>query len=521
MYKIVSILVFVLISLYANAQSNYLIQFEKKEAVSNYTANEILSTRALEKRSKKGIPLKYEDLPIRKEYLDELKNFAWNIKVSKWLNSAIISTNLEAKELAELDFIKNFQKIDSPLPNSKNKIAFEEKSTLEYGSALQQIEQVGIDCIHDNGFFGEDVIIAVLDGGFRGMDTIPAFDSLYIENRLIDIWDFVDNDSTVYEKSTHGTRVSSVIGANQSGYVGAAPKASLCLYITEDISQEVNQEEFNLVMGLERADSVGADIVNISLSYFSFDSLQVDYDFIDLDGSTTISALGIEVARNNGILVVTSAGNSGPSHITTPCDSDSILCVGATNLENILASFSSLGPTADGRIKPDIAAAGQGTSCVNADGSIGGCNGTSFSSPLVAGLTACLVEGHPDLSIFELIEGIKMSGHQATNPDNFMGFGIPNACIADSLLNQIEVPSFVNELDQTQFNIYPNPSEGHVEIIANDMIERVEIFSLDGRLLFQKLIIEDKRFQINLGNLNAGVYMLRVNDAKPKRILVL
>ena len=362
-------------------------------------------------------------------------------------------------------------------------------------------------------------MLAVLDAGFQGMDTILAFDSLYLQNRVVDKYDFIDNDTTVYEASSHGTMVSSVIAGNQVGFIGSAPQVSLCLYLTEDVSREVHEEEFDLVRGLERADSVGADLVNISLSYFQFDTLQGDYVYAQMDGETTICAKGIQVATSKGLLVVCSAGNSGPNYITTPCDADSILCVGATDTNNVKANFSSVGPSADQRVKPDVSAIGRRAYVVDNDGSIRTANGTSFSSPLTCGMVACLIQSHPTLTMLEVVNSVRQSAHQFGSPDSLLGYGIPNACIADSILQTLEITTGIEGEDvDSDFVLYPNPSNGYVTISMANVIDLIEVYSLEGRLV-KSVNANTNSVLLNLSDLSNGTYIVRVNNTENQRLV--
>ncbi len=519
MIRYLTICTFLFGSISLFAQNDLLVKLKDKGSTV-HSLQDILSERSIQKRINNNIEIDESDLPVHQAYLKNLADVGEIKKVSKWLNTVLLSTELSIEEILAFNFVEEVEILVSAKKEKPNEELVSDQKNLDYGLALPHIEQLNIECVHNQGILGEDIIVAVLDGGFRGFDTIPAFDSLFIENRLVDTWDFVDMDDSVYEKSTHGTRVSSVITGNQPNYVSAAPKVQLCLYIAEDVSEEVNSEEFDLVLGLERADSIGADLVNISLGYFNFDSLQTDHTFDDLDGHTTPSTIGIQMAIDKGILVVTSAGNSGPSHITTPCDADSILCVGATNTQNELAGFSSLGPTADGRIKPDVVAMGAGINCVGANGDIGPCFGTSFSSPLVAGMTALLIQAHPNLTIHQVMDAVRMSGHQADNPDNLFGYGIPDACVADSLLSELEIPSSILEITESQFKLYPNPANGFVKIESENSIEIIHIYSIDGKLV-RNINGKNGRFQeLNLSNLERGMYLVALNSESWERLIL-
>ncbi|PCJ28370.1 MAG: peptidase S8 [Flavobacteriales bacterium] len=508
-----------------SAQNRYLVSLTDKGNVSSINIDDVLSPRAIKNHIKNGVMLNELDFPVQQTYLNKLSELGSVIKISKWLNAVIITSSAPSQTILNLPFVSAIEVLATGQTYTKGKFKIEDKlnenKTLNYDSTFQQNTQIGVDCIHDKGFLGENVLLAILDAGFQGMDTILAFDSLFLENRVVDMYDFVDDDVTVFEKHFHGTWVSSVIAGNQVNYIGSAPHVSLCLYITEDVTREVHEEEFDLVRGLERADSVGADLVNISLGYFTFDTLQGDYTYLNMDGQTTISALGIQAATSRGLVIVTSAGNSGPNNIATPCDADSILCVGATDTNNVIASFSSVGPSADGRVKPDVAATGKNAMCVDTDGTIRRCNGTSFSSPITCGMVACLMQSHPTLTMMDIVNSVRQSGHQYSTPDNLYGYGIPNACIADSLLTLLEVPIGIKEMKlESDFDIYPNPSNDYITIASFEGIELVEFYSMQGKLVKQIKLSESNSVLINCNDLEKGIYLVQVNHSMHHRLII-
>ena len=500
-----------------------MVSFKDKGQLSTVNIEDVLSPRAIKNHQKNKVVFNELDFPVNSNYLSKISNYGSVIKVSKWLNAVIINSNEPASVILELSFVKEVEVLNTGKTLSINKFEKEyglQSKTLDYDSTFQQNTQIGVDCIHDKGFLGDNVLLAVIDGGFNNMDSVIAFDSLFLQNRIVDKYDFIDNDTNVFEKSAHGTMVSGVIAGNQTNYIGSAPHVDLCLYITEDVTREVHEEEFDLVRGLERADSVGADLVNISLGYFKFDTLQGDYTYADMDGETTITAKGIQVATSKGLVIVTSAGNSGPDYIGTPCDPDSILCVGATDTSNVVASFSSVGPAADGRIKPDVSAIGKAAMCVFADGHIGRCNGTSFSSPLTCGMVACLMQAHPSLTMLEIVNSVKQSGHQYNNPDSLLGYGIPNACVADSLMQLLEVGVDDFNIEKENFNIYPNPTNGSITITSNNNINLIEFYSIEGRLVKTIKMENGNSILMNCTDFEAGVYIVSLNQSKFKRLIV-
>ncbi len=325
----------------------------------------------------------------------------------------------------------------------------------DYGPSFNQVNMINADFLHNLGFRGEGMLIAVLDAGFISADTMAAFDNLFQTNRIIATRNFVDGNDSVFKSATHGTYVLSTMAAElPSLIVGTAPKANYMLFITEDILSETIIEEFNWVSAAEFADSAGADIINSSLGYTTFDDSTQNHTYAEMDGNTAIASTGADIASAKGILVVVSAGNSGngPWHfIGVPADADSALTIGAVDASKIYASFSSKGPSADGRVKPDVCAQGQGTVIATSNDSITWGSGTSFSSPIMAGAAACFWQSAPGKSNIEIADFIRKSASQYNNPDTLMGYGIPDFKSAyESLTNKIFT-------DTDSFVIYPNP----------------------------------------------------------------
>lgn len=523
-YLIKSIVLFFLFSVTIQlfSQSKYLVYLKDKENVSSFNIEQMLSERAVKNHHKNKVVFNEYDLPLNYNYITQLNSYGQVLKSSKWLNAVIYSTTKSEQEIADLPFVKKVHELTSYPSSSYNKFKSEEIAStkiLNYDSTEKQNLQVGVDCLHDNGFLGEDILVAIIDAGFEGMNTISAFDSLYLENRVVDQFNFIDNDVGVYERSAHGTMVSSVIAGNQTGFIGAAPHVKICLYITEDVAVEVHEEEFDLVRGLERADSVGADIANISLGYFNFDTLQGNYQYVDMDGETTIAAKGIQIATSKGLLITVSAGNRGPDYIGTPCDADSILCVGATDSNNIYANFSSVGYSSDGRVKPDVAALGKEGVVVDNFGDIIRANGTSFSSPLVCGMTSCLIQAHPLRTMINVIDAVKQSASQFNTPDNLLGYGIPNACKADSILSYMDTILSVNEITRDlNISFYPNPTKDYLTVSSDAVIKSVKVFALDGRLVMEEFP-NTNTIVLNCIVLKKGIYITSINNTSYIRFI--
>lgn len=482
--------------------------FFKDKASSN--AHVEFSERSLNRRSNQEIVVNELDRNVNTNYLNRLNEYGTVVSVSRWLNGVVFETKLSEKEvLKTFDFVKEVRgrmSIPHSVPASISK-------SFNYGAAWNQVNQINVDCLHQDGAAGEGVYLAVIDAGFVSMDTLPIFRKAYQDGRVLDTWNFVNPGLSVYGWHPHGTRVASCIFGNQSGgdgatesYVGTAPNIDVALYLTEDVGSETEIEEFYLVAALERCDSVGVDVANISLGYLNFDDPATSHVFGELDGKTTIAAKGINIAKSKGIAVVTSAGNTGPSHITTPCDADGGLCVGAVDESGEYASFSSVGPSVDGQVKPDVMARGASAMLINeGSGTIDAGNGTSFSSPIIAGSIACLRQVHPKVSVDELFNALRESGTQFQNPNEFMGYGIPDLCYAHLLLTRLEATRSIQ--------VYPNPASESITVISNSDDKEMQLLDAFGKLVWsasnQSLITT-----IPTENLADGTYILKIYGAQ-------
>ena len=472
----------------------------------------------------------FYDLTVNKLYVNELKKDGTIVNTSKWLNGVHYRSELSQSEIEDkFSFVTSIlpvfpKDIDKDFLLQTKEIHTIGDSSI-YGTTFNQLELTKtVSCLHDKGFAGNGVLIAVLDAGFPRMDTMLAFRKMRQEGRIIDTWDFEDNAANVYHKSTHGSYVSSIVGAElDSTFIGSAPEAKYAFYITEIARFEKNIEEFNLVLGLERADSIGADICSISLGYRNFDTLQVSYGYPSMDGQTTIAAQGVSIAKNKGMIISVAAGNSGSGAgtLSSPCDADSILCVGALKFDSTRAGFSSEGPTFDGRIKPDLVTIGEQCYFVGLNDTVYRGNGTSFSTPLFSGLVACLKQAHPLRSNFEIIDAIKTNSDRANSPDNIYGWGIPNGCKIDSALSYLDstlssTPELKKEL---KMSIYPNPASSIVAIKSIELITDISIIGIDGKLIRNQLTRSAKtNYQLDVSGLQHGTYFLIVTSLDGRKI---
>jgi serine protease AprX len=437
------------------AQNRYIVRFKDKGtspfSFSNPTV--YLSNRAIQRRTRYGIAIDSIDLPVTPRYVDSVRlaGVVTILNTSKWLNQVtirtidpialskinslpfVLSTSVAASRNAtnEIPVNKQLEIIDD-VPLAPNPIAARPTvDVYNYGSANNQVKIHQGEFLHNHGFRGEGMQVSVLDAGFFHYLTLPTFDSVRINNQIINIYDFVANETSVDEDNSHGMNCLSTIAANLPGvFVGTAPKASFCLYRTEDVASETRIEEHNLAAGFERADSMGVDVCSVSLGYNTFDIPAQDYTYANMNGNTTMSAIAADIAAKKGMLPVVAAGNEGarPWHfLITPGDADSALTVGAVNAAGVVASFSSYGPTSNGKVKPNLAAIGQGA--IIASPSTGlpvSGNGTSFATPNLAGLTTCLWQAFPEFNNMTILDAMQKSASKYTSPDDRVGYGIPD-----------------------------------------------------------------------------------------------
>ena len=410
-----------------------------------------LSHRSVERRKRQGIAVDSTDLPVSARYLRQIehalkepfgngrKKFSeWNIiGTSRWNNTVLVRSNdtLLLNRLASLDCMAKAQCVWIS-PDSIDKMVkhtyhdtfnpWDSIKGVNYGNSKEQIEMLNGQRLHNIGYKGKGITIAVLDGGFQNVDVIPAF----LRANIVGTKDFVyPNSQFFFQETDHGTKVLSVMASNEPQVlIGTAPEARYWLLRCEDQQTEQAVEEDYWAMAAEFADSVGADIITSSLGYNEYDHAP-RYHQRDLDGKTALISRTASMLANKGIILINSAGNSGMGpwkKISFPADADDILTVGAVNMEKKNAPFSGVGPTQDGRVKPDVMALGSPATLISGRGTIVRDMGTSFSTPLVAGLVACLWQALPEMTALEIISLVRESGCSYKEPDNIFGYGIPN-----------------------------------------------------------------------------------------------
>jgi subtilisin family serine protease len=377
------------------------------------------------------------------------------------------------------------------------------------------------DYLHDDGFRGTGMLIAVLDAGFQGADTIIALDSIRTTNRIIATRDFVDGDTLVYDHHNHGTHVLSCMAANLPGtMIGTAPDASFILLRTEDTGSEYLIEEYEWSCGAEFADSVGTDVINSSLGYTTFDSPLYNHTYADMNGDSAIATQAADIAASKGILVVVSAGNSGGgpwNFIGSPADGDSVLAVGGVDSSGVSVSFSSRGPSSDGRVKPNVCAQAFQSFIAYNNGSFGPGSGTSFAAPITAGMAACLWQSCSSYSNMQILHAIEISADHYFTPDTLYGYGIPDFSLACLILN-----GNTHVRDDLIISLYPNPFTDNCIINFYSSIRQnihAEVFDIIGKKILEQDIrlpaIEKYQFVIPADALpQKGAYILRIITAE-------
>ena len=401
-----------------------------------------LSRRSIERRRRQGLPIDSTDLPVSERYVRMIENGDVDvIGQSRWQNTLLVRVHdtTVVSRLRALPCVRGarmvWQSPDSVSPTAiktKYHNEFEERDSVSgdvYGQASRQITTLKGQRLHDIGMLGQGMMIAVIDGGFKNVDKIPAFHRVDIRGTQ----DFVTPRSpNVFAETDHGTKVLSAMAMNTPYYyMGTAPRASYWLLRSEDQQTEQEVEEDYWTMAAEFADSVGCDLVNSSLGYNEYDHRYQSYHQWELDGRTSFASRSASMMARKGILLVSSAGNSGMGtwkKIGVPADAEHILTVGAMLADepHKIAPFSSVGPTQDGRVKPDVVAIGAPARLVNGRGVIMDDMGTSFSAPIVCGLAACLWQALRKCTAEEVIDLIRQCSSNSEHPDNIYGFGVPN-----------------------------------------------------------------------------------------------
>ena len=528
--KRIIVIALLLVPIFLSAQTapeTYLIFFSDKDNTpySLDQPQEFLSDRAIQRRVVQGIELDELDLPVDPVYIDTVlaQGDVQLVNRSKWFNAITIrTTEIETlQEIALLPFV-----IDIKTTAGSSQIApigdkfhqeREVAKILDYGGSFTQVSMMNGHLLHELSQ-GEGMLIGVLDSGFDGVDWMPAFAPLRDRNGIVLTRDLVDAGTSVYEDHWHGRSVLSCMAAILEGQlIGTAPQADYVLLRTENAESEYIVEEDNWIAGAELADSIGCDVINTSLGYARFDDPTQDHNYTELNGNNARISIAAAIAAQKGMIPVVSAGNQGESdwyYIGAPADAHDILAVGAVGDTAQYAPFSSHGPSADGRVKPDVMAMGWGTIGVNDGGdSTATINGTSFASPLVAGLVASLWKLHPERTAQEIMQAVRASASLFDQPNDSMGYGIPDFMRASELLITIGIEN----MSTADGSVFPNPFTDDLQIMdRNASIEEIAIHDLAGRMIWKSSMIEQRDGRVVLEDtefrsLRSGTYLLVIS----------
>ncbi len=514
--------------------------FFKDKAGTPYTVSQprqFLSARALARRTRQGIAVRARDLPVSPAYLTQVRAVSGSpqvLQTSRWLNGAVLAcdslTLARVRQLPAVASAQLLSLVPPQAPAAAGAVAtiatpptpLTPRAT--YGPAYAQNQLIGAVAMHDAGYRGEGMQIAVFDAGFPGADRLAALQAVRQQGRVASTRNFVDGGSSVYLRNGHGTACLGLIGGELPGYyVGTAPHATFHLCITEDVSSESPMEEANWLAAAEYADSVGVDVISSSLGYNTFDDAALSYTYADLNGRTAISSRAALGAARAGMVVVNSAGNDGNNswhYIGVPADADSIISVGAVDSLRNHAGFSSYGPTADGRIKPTLAAMGVASAVLTPAGVVVRGSGTSYACPELAGLVAGFWQANPTLSAQQVIAALRNGASQAQNPDNTLGYGIVNFAAAYNLLPPgtplAAVPASAGGADLA---IFPNPSHLDELMLAlpprlRGQALRVRLLDVRGATLSEQLVpasaVASLALRLPAARLAPGTYLCRV-----------
>ena len=516
------------------AQDRYAVFFKYKPQQEFSLANpsKYLTNKAIQRREREKVSVDSLDLPVASFYMQGLRAHSQEILyVSKWLNAAVVvADSVGKKGMEALPYVQKVQWVAKGfISKTGNKVGGEERTAPSKKWAVEesyreaaaydfQNQLLGIPDMHQAGFTGKGVIVAIFDSGFPGLEKAPAFSHLFTNKQVLGQLNVVRPwIKEVFRDHEHGTQVSSLILANQVGtLVSGAHQAQVIFAITEDVATEYPVEELNWVRAAEYADSLGVDIIQSSLGYLDFDEPKLTYITAQLDGKTTYVSRGASIAAKRGILVVNSVGNygsAGSSSLVAPADAAGILAVGSVNTSSMVSTFSSRGPTADGRIKPELVAFGQSPVLIRGSGQVSAAAGTSFSAPQITALAAGLWEAKPAWTKDELISNLIKSGTQYANPDQNLGYGIPNfrSAYYGALLG-------INEVE-VGWKVYPNPvTADHIYIrFGQELSFQIQLFDSSGGLVLEKIVqrssTKDPYF-ITLNQLPTGLYFIQMMDGK-------
>lgn len=550
MKKILFFIIFFAFVTNANAQyPKLIVQFKNKAGGSGNTfANPsgYLSAKAVQRRTKYNIAIDSIDIPVSKQYTNTViaQGPVTLLSRSKWLNQILIQCTdaTTINKIMALPFVRSVQAIGNRVQQSQTHTRFIETTAplsssninrnmnttasdaFDYGNSYGQIHLHEGEFLHNKGFRGETITIAVLDAGFYNYTTNKAFDSVRNAGQILGVRDFVAFDNSVIEDDTHGMHCASIMASNIPGQlVGSSPKASYWFLRSENVVGEYPIEEHNWVVAAEFADSVGADMISSSLGYFTFDDASFDHNYSQFYGNKTMVSIGASTAAKKGLIVMNSAGNEGQSawkYLGFPADSDSVCAVGAVDVNKNIAGFSSYGYP--GKVKPNVASVGAGTIIASTVGTPVSGNGTSYSNPNMAGLVACLWQAFPQYNNMKILDALYKSADHYTAPTDRVGFGIPNMKTAYRFLKHdqnvaLYGPDWLFVTPAIFTNIINVKLIGQIDGAAKlELINAQGIIIGTHNLTTELEEVYDDIF-LNLDNLPGGTYTIKYTDANKTR----
>ena len=530
------------------AQEDAWVFLKDKPNASTFLASPLtmLSQRALDRRTRQNIALDTKDAPIEATYYNQIKN-ATGITVlakSKWLNAIQVQgtqsninnlkttfTFIERIEFANRSLNAKGVSLIKPIQKPKKNKFVETTTTFNYGNAANQIEMLKGNFLHEKGFTGTGMYIAVIDNGFPNVNTLNAFKRVRDNNQILGGYDFLKRSNDFYVKeyngstliNSHGTKVfSTIAGYIHNQFVGTAPDAFYYLFRTEDPVNEAPLEQTLWVEAAEKADSLGVDVINTSLGYTTFDNSNYNYTYADMNGKTTFISRGAEIGVSRGMIIVVSAGNQGNKvwkYINAPADVSTVFTVGAVNITKVIAPFSSYGPTSDNNIKPDVLAQGESATIIDEVFDIPKTgNGTSYSSPIMAGVVACFWQAFPNLTNLQIMQKIRESADRYNNPSlqSQYGYGVPDFQKAYTVL-AVDQVDFLKDLA-----VFPNPLTNSFTLqIDGQKLEntQIQIFNVIGKKVFEKSNLISKT--IDVSELNSGIYILKITNGNQQKTIKL
>lgn len=514
----------------AYAQNRYMVFFTDK-AGNGYSADNpsaFLSERSLNRRAHAHVTVTSEDLPVSESYLEVIRNLGIRVlHPTKWMNGVLVEC--QQADIATLEAQSFVSRTEYVAPGaspagriSANTSKFSTPSTTRAGALSDtQLSMIGLDQLHAAGYRGEGILVAIMDAGFPGGDTNPFMQHLFDDNRVLvsSCYDYTTHSRNVFSQSNHGAHVWSIMAGYQADtFVGGAYKASYVLFVTEHAPTEYRVEEYNWLFAAERADSLGVDVINTSLGYTTFDDASMDYTQSQMDGETSVIVRASSMAASKGMAVIVSAGNEGSSAwhtIGTPADGKQVLAIGAVTVDRVRSSFSSFGPSADQRVKPDVSALGTGVSLITPSGTLSFGNGTSYSGPLVASLAAVLWQKFPSLQSTQLLDTLRAISSQYTNPDYELGYGIPNGA---SVITDVE-PGH----QQLGTHVYPNPFANRFLIRIDQSVQApvaVQLVDARGQAVRGQVYVtpHEEGIEVVTHDLKPGMYLIQITAGRQRSL---